>query len=90
MMGIIFRIVCDKHVAEDLLQEAIVKVWRNIAAVDRTKDSFFTWFQNITRNLALNYLRSKQHKTHKLQSGSEVQDFHQLSSQTLLVESIWS
>lgn len=60
--GVIYRLVEDRELAEDILQEAFVKVWNNFASYDTTKGRLFTWMLNITRNLTIDTLRSKGYK----------------------------
>jgi RNA polymerase sigma-70 factor, ECF subfamily len=62
LYGIICKIVKDTTIAEDILQDSFVKVWKNIDNYSAEKGSFFTWLLNITRYTAIDYLRSKQHK----------------------------
>ena len=54
----LIKIVSRSEVAEDLLQETFVKIWKNIDRFDNTKGTLFTWMLNIARNLAIDYLRS--------------------------------
>jgi RNA polymerase sigma-70 factor, ECF subfamily len=62
LYGIISNIIKDTAAAEDVLQEAFVKVWKNIAQYQEEKGTLFTWLLNITRYTAIDFLRSKQHK----------------------------
>ena len=62
LYGIIYKMVEDKELAEDVLQEAFLKIWNNFAAYDRVKGRLFTWMLNITRNLTIDTLRSKEYK----------------------------
>ena len=55
---ILIKIIRRTEVAEDLLQETFVKIWKNIDRFDDTKGTLFTWMLNIARNLAIDYLRS--------------------------------
>ena len=59
LFGVITRIVQDNELAEDLLQEAFVKIWNSIDSYDEKKGRLFTWMANLTRNLAIDKLRSK-------------------------------
>jgi RNA polymerase sigma-70 factor (ECF subfamily) len=59
LLGVIYRIVQDEESAEDVLQEAFVKIWNNFAQYDKTKGKLFTWIINIARNLAIDFTRSK-------------------------------
>ncbi len=65
LYGVICRIVSDDHLAEDILQEAFVKIWNNGNRYDTSKGRLFTWMMNICRNLAIDKLRSKGYKTSK-------------------------
>lgn len=60
--GIIYRMVEDRELAEDILQEAFLKIWNNFSNYDSLKGRLFTWMLNITRNLTIDTLRSKGYK----------------------------
>lgn len=60
--SIIYKMIEDKELAEDILQEAFIKIWNNIAAYDVLKGRLFTWMLNITRNLTIDTIRSKSYK----------------------------
>jgi RNA polymerase sigma-70 factor (ECF subfamily) len=60
--GIIYRMVEDRELAEDILQEAFVKIWNNFSSYDTGKGRLFTWMLNIARNLTIDTLRSKGYK----------------------------
>ena len=60
--GIIYRLVEDKELAEDILQEVFVKIWNNFSSYDPGKGRLFTWMLNLTRNLTIDTLRSKGYK----------------------------
>ena len=68
---VIFRLVDDKELSEDILQEAFVKIWNNFSSYEKTKGRLFTWMLNITRNLAIDTLRSKGYKKQSKISGDE-------------------
>lgn len=52
----------DTELAKDILQDAMVKIWNNIALYDPTKGTLFTWMMNICRNVAIDKTRSKDFK----------------------------
>lgn len=60
--GSISRIVSNEDVAQEVLQDAFMKFWDKIDQYDPTKGRFFTWMVNISRNLAIDKLRSKEMK----------------------------
>jgi RNA polymerase sigma-70 factor (ECF subfamily) len=57
--GIIKQIVGDVEVANDVLQETFVSIWRKIDSYDAGKGRLFTWMLNIARNAAIDKTRSK-------------------------------
>lgn len=69
--GIIYRMVEDRELAEDILQEAFIKIWNNFANYDNLKGRLFTWMLNITRNLTIDTLRSKGYKKQSKISSDE-------------------
>lgn len=69
--GVIFRLVEDKILSEDILQEVFVKIWNNFSSYDPAKGRLFTWMMNLTRNLAIDTLRSKGYKKQSKISGDE-------------------
>lgn len=64
LLGVIFKIVNDREIAEDVLQETLVKIWNSIHQYDATKGRLFTWMVNVARNLAIDKLRSKDFRNH--------------------------
>jgi RNA polymerase sigma-70 factor (ECF subfamily) len=67
--GAIFKMINDKALAEDILQEAFVKIWNSFSTYDASKGRLFTWMLNITRNLTIDTIRSKSYKKQsKIQS----------------------
>jgi len=69
--GTIYRMVEDSGLAEDILQEAFIKIWNNFSSYDSSKGRLFTWMLNITRNLTIDTLRSKGYKKQHLISADE-------------------
>jgi len=55
----ICRLIKDQATAEDVLQEAFVKIWKGMASYNSSKGRLYTWMCNITRNCAIDKLRSK-------------------------------
>lgn len=69
--GIITRLISDPVLAEDVLQEAFLKIWNNFQSYDASKGRLFTWMVNITRNLAIDTLRSKGYRKQQQISADE-------------------
>lgn len=62
LFGHILRIVTDKQVAEEVLHDAFLKIWNGIDSYDASRGRLFTWMLNLSRNLAIDKLRSKEIK----------------------------
>ncbi len=62
LFGLIYKMVNDKELSEDILQETFVKIWNNFSNYDSKKGRLFTWLLNLTRNLTIDTLRSKSYK----------------------------
>jgi RNA polymerase sigma-70 factor, ECF subfamily len=59
LFSIITNLISDREEAEDVLQEVFVKIWKNIETYNQSKGRLYTWMLNITRNTAIDKLRSK-------------------------------
>lgn len=62
LFGVINRIVQSEEIANDILQESFIKIWKNLDAYSREKGSIYTWMLNICRNMAIDTVRSKAYK----------------------------
>lgn len=62
LFSIISNIIPETEVAEDVLQETFITVWKNIDKYDPEKGRLYTWLLNLARNTAINKLRSKNYK----------------------------
>lgn len=72
LLGMINRIVPDLHQAEDILQEALVRIWCSFERYDATKGRLFTWLLNIARHMAIDAVRSKRYREHALTDELEI------------------
>jgi RNA polymerase sigma factor (sigma-70 family) len=62
LYGIITRIVPAEEIAQDILQNVFIKIWKSMDSYDASKGRLFTWMLNIARNSSIDYSRSKQSK----------------------------
>ena len=58
LFGVCLRILQDRQLAEDVLQDAYVTIWRKASAVDASRASPITWLATIARNRSIDRLRS--------------------------------
>jgi len=76
LYAVILKKIDDSALAEDILQEAFVKIWNHFSAYNASKGRLFTWMLNICRNLAIDTLRSKSFKNQsKIQRSEKAVDF---------------
>ncbi len=69
LYGLASKIVGSDEIAQDIVQDSFVKIWRKVESYDDQKGTFFTWMLNITRNTAIDFVR----KTKK-ENESSIQD----------------
>lgn len=67
LYGVIIKLVKRTDVADDLLQDTFVKIWKHIDSFDSSKATLYTWMLNIARNQAVDYLRSPTYRKQLLQ-----------------------
>jgi len=60
LFGVLLRIQRDRALAEDLLQEVYVSVWKAAAGFDAARAQPLTWLTSIARNKAIDSLRRAQ------------------------------
>lgn len=65
LYGVAKKVVRDEELAQDVLQESFVKIWKKSDSYDASKAKLFTWLFRITRNTAIDKLRSVNTKTDK-------------------------
>lgn len=58
LLGVVLRIVKDQELAENVLQDTFVKIWKSGASYDQDKAGLFVWMARIARNTAIDATRS--------------------------------
>ena len=70
--GVLVRMLRDRDLAEDLVQEVYVKVWKRAASYDRSIAAPTTWLVTLARHTAIDKLRQiKVRPTHE-----EIDEIH--------------
>jgi RNA polymerase sigma-70 factor (ECF subfamily) len=59
LFALCVRMLRDRGLAEDVLQEIFVTVWRRAASFDAARGSAITWLIALTRNRAIDRLRAQ-------------------------------
>ncbi|MBP6813027.1 MAG: sigma-70 family RNA polymerase sigma factor [Saprospiraceae bacterium] len=65
LYGVVLRIVQSPELAQQVLQDTFLKVWRNSASYDAAKGRLFTWLLNIARNTAIDATRTAHFRNQK-------------------------
>ncbi|MCH8178642.1 MAG: sigma-70 family RNA polymerase sigma factor [Proteobacteria bacterium] len=60
LLGVILRIQADRTLAEDVLQEAYVNIWRAAPSFNPGLSQASTWLGSVARNRAIDSLRRRQ------------------------------
>ena len=68
LFGLILSILKKREEAEDLLQEVFVQIWRKAPSFDHQRGNVYSWIVTLTRNKAIDRIRSKAYKTSELES----------------------
>lgn len=58
LLGVALRITRDKALAEDIVHDAFIKIWRGAGSFDSSRGSARGWVFSVTRHLALNVVRT--------------------------------
>ena len=65
LYGVAIKVTKDDVLAQDVLQDAFVKIWKNADRYDPKKARLFTWLFRVVQNTAIDAIRSRQRKTSK-------------------------
>ncbi|WP_257255526.1 MULTISPECIES: RNA polymerase sigma factor [unclassified Endozoicomonas] len=57
LFALILRILKDRELAEDCLQQVYIKIWQASSSYNSSKAAPMTWMNTIARNQALDHLR---------------------------------
>ncbi len=85
LYGVAKKVVRDEELAQDILQESFVKIWKKSDSYDPSKAKLFTWLFRITRNTAIDKLRSINTKTDK-EIQMDVSDVYNLGVESIRPE----
>ena len=62
LMGVIYKIVKQEDVAENILQDTFIKIWQKIDDYHPSKGKFLAWAVGIARNGAIDLVRTKKYQ----------------------------
>lgn len=65
LFGVVLSIVHAQEVAEDVMQDTFIKVWKNADSYNSNKGRLFTWLVNIARYTAIDKIRTVKFKENR-------------------------
>ena len=84
LLGVCLRILADRQLAEDVLQDTYLTVWRKASTFDATRASPITWLVTIARNRSIDRLRSGA----PMRRTTPVEDAHDLADAAPLASDV--
>ena len=60
--AVALRIVGDRHLAEEVLQDTFFRCWDEVARFDPVRGRLSSWLLGVARSRAIDLLRSRQHQ----------------------------
>ncbi len=82
LFNIIYRIVKNEEIAQDVFQEALLKIWRKGSLYQPQKGSLFTWVVSICKNAAIDKTRSRDFKQSQRAQQRESLDKYEYQQET--------
>ena len=68
--GVGLKILGDLSLAEELVQDVFLKVWRSSGTFDPSRGSFSTWLYRVTRSCALDLYRKRASRVRQVPDGA--------------------
>src|SRR5215211_6249487 len=70
VFGVGLKILGDRSLAEELVQEVFLKVWRSSGTFDPSRGSFSTWLYRVTRSCAFDLYRKRASRVRPVPDGA--------------------
>ena len=70
LFSMIYQILQDQKESEDVMQEAFVQMWKKSSTYDANRSGLFTWAVMISRNKAIDRLRSRQRRSRTVEAAT--------------------
>ena len=62
VFALVLRVVADRQIAEELLQEVFLRAWQHAKSYQSSRGRVLTWLLGIARNLAIDELRRRRRR----------------------------
>lgn len=85
LLGVCLRILSDRQLAEDVLQDTYITVWTKASTFDATRASPITWLVTIARNRSIDRLRAAapMRRSVPVEDANELADSAPLASEAI-------
>lgn len=85
LYGVAIKVTHDEELAQDVLQESFIKIWKNAHKYDPEKARLFTWLFRVVQNTAIDKVRSRKRKRTKEVQTDDSNVYH-LETTSLAIE----
>jgi RNA polymerase sigma-70 factor, ECF subfamily len=68
--GVGLKILGNRSLAEELVQDVFLKVWRSAGSFDPSRGSFSTWLYRVTRSAAIDLYRKRASRVRQVPDGA--------------------
>ena len=86
--GLARRILTDEQLAQDVVQEVFLAVWRDASRFDASRGGFSTWLLSMTHHKAVDSVR-REENLRKRRTSADLLDTHE-SDAPKVDEAVWS
>lgn len=69
-----YKMLEDKQVSEEIVQEVFIKIWTQKSAYDDSKGKFSSWLLTITRNTVIDHIRKRKEVVSDMQARELTED----------------
>ena len=91
VMGLALRILADRALAEEVVQETFWRAWRNAASFQEQRGAFAGWLLGIARNQAIDFCRRRRVRPQVLLDEADESPLeHMPDRSTDVAESAWT
>lgn len=66
LLGYVMRLTGDRQQAEDVVQETMLRAWRNPQAIDNSAGSLRPWLLTVARNIVIDRVRARKARPHEV------------------------
>lgn len=75
VMGVVYKVVKDRGVAEEIVQETFWRVWSHAASYQEQRGTFTSWLFSIAHRLAIDTWRQQKVRPQLLENEAETDTF---------------